>query len=140
MKRFEFLEHTADTILKAYGNSLEEAFSAAADGLFAVMTDLDRIEPKRTVTVEAESIDREGLLVKFLSELILRHETENIVMKDFEVSFTGQNSLRARGSSEQWDESKHEHGMHVKAVSYHMLEMHDGGGDEESFVQVVLDV
>ena len=43
MKRFEFLDHTADVILQGHGDTLAEAFAAAADGLFAVITDLDRI-------------------------------------------------------------------------------------------------
>jgi SHS2 domain-containing protein len=140
MKSFEFLEHTADTIVKGYGDTLEEAFAAVAEGLFAVITDIDTVEPKQEITVRIESIDREGLVVAFLSELILRHEVNRIVARDFSVRFTGRSSLTATGRGEIFDENRHEHGMHVKAVSYHMLEVHESTGDEPCHVQVLLDV
>ena len=140
MKSFEFLEHTADTIVKAYGGTLQEAFAAAAEGLFAVITDIEKIKPAEPIEISVESIDREGLLVAFLSELIVRHEVDGIVATDFEVTFTGDNSLRAVGHGEPFDENRHEHGMHVKAVSYHMLEINEGDGDTDASVQVLLDV
>lgn len=140
MKRFEFLEHTADIIVKGYGDTLAEAYAGAADGLFAVITDITRIEPREQIEIAVESIDREGLLVRFLSELIVRHEVDWIVAKDFVVTFDGENALRAVGAGEKFDDSRHEAGMHVKAVSYHMIEVVDRKGDGESFVQVVVDV
>ncbi len=140
MKSFEFLEHTADTIVKAYGDTLQEAFAAAAEGLFAVITDIDQIRPTQQLEITVESIDRDGLLVAFLSELIVRHEVDGIVATDFEVTFTGENALRAVGRGEPFDENRHEHGMHVKAVSYHMLEINEGDGESGAWVQVLLDV
>lgn len=140
MKRFEFHEHTADIIVKGCGDTLEEAFAGAADGLFAVITDIALIEPRRRIEIAVESSDREGLLVAFLSELIVRHEVDRIVARDFTVTFVGETGLRAVGMGEAFDESRHEFGMHVKAVSYHMIEVVDRGGDGESYVQVVVDV
>ncbi len=140
MKRFEFLEHTADIIVKGYGDSLAEAFAGAADGLFAVITDIARIEPRQPIEIAVESIDREGLLVRFLSELIVRHEVDRIVAKDFVVTFDGDNRLQAIGAGEPFDNTRHESGMHVKAVSYHMIDVVDRGATGESSVQVVVDV
>ena len=37
-KRFEFLEHTADAYIIAYGKDLAEAFENAALAMFEVMT------------------------------------------------------------------------------------------------------
>ncbi|HOD66259.1 MAG TPA: archease [candidate division Zixibacteria bacterium] len=140
MKRFEFLDHTADVILQGHGDTLAEAFAAAADGLFAVITDLDRIAPTLDLDVAVEAIDREGLLVAFLSELIIRHEVDRIVAKDFAVVLEGDTRLAARGRGEKFDERRHECGMHVKAVSYHMIEVVAGGPGRPARVRVVLDV
>jgi len=140
MKFFEFLEHTADTIVKGYGDTFEEALAAVAEGLFAVITDIDKIGPQQEITIEADSIDREGLVVSFLSELIVRHEVDGIVATDFGVTMTGENALKAVAHGEEFDEERHEHGMHVKAVSYHMLEIHEGVDEEPWSVQVLLDV
>ena len=38
--RFEFLEHTADVYIRAYGKTMEEAYENAALAMFEVMTDL----------------------------------------------------------------------------------------------------
>ncbi|MFW6126504.1 MAG: archease, partial [Chloroflexota bacterium] len=47
-KRFELVEHTADTGLQAYGAHLSDAFANAAYGLFSIMTDLRRVRQRRT--------------------------------------------------------------------------------------------
>ena len=44
-KRFEFLEHTGDAYIAAYGKTLEEAFENAALATFEVMTDVEKVEP-----------------------------------------------------------------------------------------------
>ena len=46
MKKYEFLEHTADAKFRAYGKSHEEAFSNAAQAMISVMADPAKIEPK----------------------------------------------------------------------------------------------
>ncbi len=140
MKRHELIEHTADIAIKAYGDNLPEAFAAAADGLFEIMTGGVDIEVRRKVRLEVESIDREGLLVGFLSDLLLQFEVEQLVLKDFEVTFPRKNSLTATAHGEKFVESRHAHGYHVKGVAYHMMEIVDGKGAAPSHVQVLFDI
>jgi SHS2 domain-containing protein len=140
MKRYEFIEHTADVAIKAYGATLEEAFAVAAGAMFDIITDESPIERKQKVELEAESIDIEGLLVNFLSKLIVLHEVDNLVLKDFVVTFTGENSLKAYAWGERFTETKHAGGLHVKGVSYHMMEVVQGKGNKPCHVQVLFDV
>ena len=140
MKRYEFIEHTADVAVKAYGATLEEAFAVAAGAMFDIMTDESPIERKQKVELEAESIDIEGLLVSFLSKLIVLHEVDHLVLKDFVVAFTGDNGLKADAWGEKFTETKHAGGLHVKGVSYHMMEVVEGKGNEPCHVQVLFDV
>ena len=140
MKRIEFVDHTADIIIRASGDTLAEAFAAAADGMFSIITDTSRIEPRQEVTFSISSIDRPGLLVAFLSELIVRHEVDRLLLTDFTVVFNGETDLTATGRGELFDRSRHESGMHVKAVTYHMLEIKDGPPGEPCHVQVLFDV
>ena len=140
MKRYEFIEHTADVAVKAYGATLEEAFAVAAGAMFDIMTDESPIERKQKVELEAQSIDIEGLLVSFLSKLIVIHEVDNLVLKDFVVAFTGDNSLKADAWGEKFTETKHAGGLHVKGVSYHMMEVVEGKGNKPCHVQVLFDV
>ena len=43
MRRFQLIEHTADTGLVAHGESLAEAFANAAYGLFSIIAELDKL-------------------------------------------------------------------------------------------------
>jgi hypothetical protein len=45
-KDFEFLEHTADAYVAAYGKNLAEAFENSARATFEVMTDLKEVSPR----------------------------------------------------------------------------------------------
>jgi len=85
MKSFQYIEHTADVAIKASGDTLEEAFAAAAEAMFEIITDDSPIEPDRQVVVEAESDDRESLLVSFLSKIIVIFEVDRLVLSDVEV-------------------------------------------------------
>jgi SHS2 domain-containing protein len=140
MKRYEFIEHTADIIVKAYGDSLEEAFAAAATALFDILTGEAPREKREKVTFEVTSVDREGLLVGFLSRLIALHEIERLVFADFEVSFVDTTKLKAEAWGEKFSDAKHGGGLNVKAVSYHMMEIFEGQGQQPSYVQVLFDV
>lgn len=140
MRRYEFIEHTADLAVKAYGDNIEEAFASAADALFHVITDGASITPDSKIEIEVESIDRAGLLVGFLSELILLFETERVVGGRFDICFLSSNKLKATVAVEPFDEARHAQGLHVKAVSYHMLKIVDGADGDESYVQVLFDV
>ncbi len=138
MKRFEFLEHTADVVVKAYGDTLAEAFVAAGEAMFALITDLSKVEPKQELVIEVESTDHEGLLVQFLSELIIIHEVNGMVFREFTVTFRGDDHLSAVGLGEPFDATRHESGLHVKAASYHMLEIVEE--KDGAWVQVLFDV
>ncbi|MFZ5980528.1 MAG: archease [Candidatus Zixiibacteriota bacterium] len=140
MKKYEFIEHTADIAIKAYGDTLEAAFASAAEAMFDIITSGSKITGERAISFQVESIDIEGVLVAFLSELIARHETENQVMTAFEVRFSGPGALEVSARAEPFDFSRHGRGAQVKGVSYHMMEIFDGRGKKPSFVQVLFDI
>ena len=140
MKKYEFIDHTADIAVKAYGETLEGAFAAAAEAMFDVITGGAEIDADKTVSFAVESIDLEGLLVNFLSRLIVLHETEYLVLTAFKVAFDGDKRLEVTASGEKYDEKKHGRGEHVKGVSYHMMDIYDGTGKNNSYVQVLFDI
>jgi SHS2 domain-containing protein len=139
MKKYEFKDHTADIIARAYGDSLEEAFASAATAMFDIITGGADIGTSERRELQAESIDTEGLLVGFLSELIVLHETEDIVLGEFDVTIDG-NRLTAVCRGDRFDLEKHSEGTPVKGVSYHMMEIDSGGDGEPAHVQVLFDI
>lgn len=138
--RYEFVEHTADVAIRAYGDSLAEAFGGAARAMFDIITGSGEIKNKRQIEVSAEADDIEGLLVGFLSRLILAHEVESMVLGEFVVTIENGKLVSAKCRGEAFDRDRHGQGMHVKGVAYHMMEIVDGGDGGESSVQVLFDV
>lgn len=61
-ERFEFLEHTADAYVAAYGENLGEAFESAALAMFEVMTEVKMVRPLVEDHVEVRATDESALL------------------------------------------------------------------------------
>jgi SHS2 domain-containing protein len=126
-KRFEFLEHTADAYIAAYGESLEEAFENAALATFEVMTDIKKIKPKTEETIELEAHDESALLYSWLEELLIRFETTGNLYSRFKVlnieeTPTGL-KLRAKAWGEPYNPERHPSKVGIKAVTYHRMEI-----------------
>src|SRR3989339_2093796 len=122
--RYRLLEHTADAMVEAYGNTLGERFANAAYALFDQMTDVTKVSPTGEVKLELEADGREQLLVDFLQELLFLHDVENLVFGEFSVDTDG-TKLVAIARGENFDEEKHTKRSVVKGVTYHRLEIDD---------------
>ncbi len=132
---YEYLDHTADIGLKAYGSTLEEIFENAAVGMFDIMTDVETVEARGEVKVRVESQDLESLMVDWLTELLYVHELENVFLSAFEVAIHGL-SLEATAKGETVDPSKHSMDLSIKAVTYHMIEVNE----REGYAIVIFDI
>jgi SHS2 domain-containing protein len=126
-KRFEFLEHTADAYVAAYGRTLEEAFESAALATFEVMTDVEKVEPKVEEDVEVEAHDEQALLYNWLEKLLVKCDlTDNLYsrFKIFNIEKTPTGfELKAKIWGESLDLTKHPRKVGVKAVTYHRMEI-----------------
>ncbi len=140
MKNYEFIDHTADIIARATGETLEHAFAAAAEALFDVITGSADISGTEEIRFEVESIDIEGLLVGFLSELIVIHEVRGLVLSDFEISIQSDKRLTAVCRGEIFDPARHNEGTQVKGISYHMIEVVREGEHKPAVAQVLFDI
>lgn len=136
MKRFDFIEHTADTGIVAYGKSLAEAFANAAYGLFSIIAELKRVRAVESRTLEVTAEDVEGLLFKWLNQLIYLFDVEHILFKKFEVSELSETYLKATVWGEKYDPSRHQLKLGVKSATYYMLKV----DRENNSVQVIFDV
>jgi SHS2 domain-containing protein len=142
-KRFEFLEHTADLYIAAYGKSLEEAFENAAAAMFEGMTELDTIKPRTEDTVEVDGHDKQALLYNWLEALLLKFETENKLYSCFKIAQientpTGLR-LTARIKGEPFDPARHLSKVGVKAVTYHQMEIIENR-KEGATIKLILDI
>lgn len=126
-KRFEFLEHTADVYVAAYGVNLEEAFENAALATFETMTETATVEPKIEDSIEAEGYDEQALLYNWLEALLIKFEmTENLYsrFKIFKIEETSNGfKLSAKIWGEPFNPEKHPQKVGIKAVTYHQMEI-----------------
>ena len=132
---YELIEHTADVAVKGYGRDLNEMFANAALGMFNVMTDTSAVKSVGEYRVEVESTDLQGLLVDWLTELLYLFDTQDVLLRGFDVSIDG-NKLTATVRGESLDRERHPLKSDVKAATYHMLEINE----EEGYVVVLLDI
>ena len=129
MKRFEILDHTADTGLIIYGISLKSLFQHAGEGFFSLITDLRKVKPRieRKVELDGESLER--LMVDWLGQLLYLHEIEQLLFKEFMIESVGENGLKAVVKGEFFQEGFHVIKTEIKAVTYHQIQVkkRDGG-------------
>ncbi len=124
---FEFLEHTADAYVAAYGKNMSEAFENAALAMFQVMTSTDRIAQTVEDTVEVEATDEQALLYSWLEALLVKFEVQEMLHSKFKILNLGKTptgfKLEARIWGEKFDPKKHTQKVGVKAVTYHRMEI-----------------
>jgi SHS2 domain-containing protein len=127
IKRFEFLEHTADLYIAAYGRSLEEAFENAAYAMFEGMTDLVKVQPKLEDEVEVEGYDEQALLYNWLEALLVKFDVKGYLFSRFKIQTIEKTAkglkLKAHIWGEIFDAKKHLSKVGVKAVTYHRMEI-----------------
>ena len=126
-KRFEFLEHTADAYVAAYGRNLIEAFENAAVAMFEVMTDVKKVSARIEATVEVVAEDEYALLYSWLEALLVKFETEQMLCSKFKILKLEKTSkgfvLQAQVWGESFNPAKHSQKVGVKAVTYHRMEI-----------------
>lgn len=135
MKRYELIDHTADLMVKAYGNSLEECFSNAGYALFDQTVDLSTVSPSETFEIITEGDDLEDMLYSFLSELLFMEDCEGMVLCELDVRFEG-NRILCKGKGDHLDRSVHRIRSEIKAVTFHMMNI----DPSEPSVTVLFDI
>ena len=138
MKRFEFLDHTADIGLIVYGEGLKSLFENAGEAFFDLITDLRKVRQRieKRINIEGESLER--LMVDWLNELLYLHEVESLLFKRFNIESVGVNGLTARVKGEPFQEGVHVIKTGVKAVTHHQIEVRKENNHWRA--QIILDL
>jgi len=137
MSSYEYLPHTADIKFKAYGATLDEAFSNAAYAFTDIMIDHEKVDDamEKSFSVQSENLD--ALLYDFLEQFIFFLETEGFLLHaiaSMQINGTSL-SITCRGDDHL---EKYEIKTHIKAVTYQQMEIRE----KEKYwsVQVIVDV
>jgi SHS2 domain-containing protein len=143
MKKYEFLEHTADAKYRAFGKTMGAAFANAALAMASLMYDPGLIAASHIEEIKAEGNDREQLLYNFLEEFLVLMDSRQFVLhgfpKEIKIIKTGNKfSLKAEAIGDYLDKTDEKYDVRpvVKAVTYNDMKI----SEKPLYVQVVVDI
>ncbi len=113
---------TADAGIRVRASSLEELVCKAILATFNEITDIDRVEPISTYTVEAEG-KFPFLLADIINRALILHEREKFLASRCRVKELGENYIRIELSGESFNPEKHPSKLLIKAATYHRLKI-----------------
>ncbi len=131
-----YFEHDADIGVIGRGATVEQAFEAAAQAVFAIITPVDVVQPQTTVSIEFEEADLELALVTWLNLLLGKSRELGMVFSRFHLRHQG-NKWHGEVSGEKWNDSL-ERGVEVKGATLTMLSVKQTGATWET--RCVVDV
>lgn len=139
---YEFLDHTADVSVHAWGTSLGGVFEQAARALMETMWTDSVIEAAETREIHANGDDQPELLVNFLSEFLYLFDAEDFAFGTIQVDEPYEESgawhVVARGAGEPFSLDKHHPGTEVKAITYSYIKVEEEAG--QFVVEIVFDI
>ncbi len=130
---YEFLEHTTDALIEAWGSTIEQAFAQAGRALFDTMLHIDKVKPAVEETIQVTGHDQKELLYNWLEELLLQFEIKSMACSSFEITHMIENAtgvaLEAKVRGEAYDRAKHGSKTEVKGITYHLMEISEEPGE-----------
>ena len=128
---YEEVGHTAEWSIRVWAPSMTELFIEAARGMLSLV-DLDAEQAAeadwREISLRAD--DHEALLVKWLHEILFVLETRYVACSEFEIRVQESPELSGRIKEVPAARPK----KHIKAVTYHELDIQERGGRLETMI------
>lgn len=162
---YEYLDHPADVILHAWGNSLTLAFENIVPCMFNYITDISTVQEDVDCmrVLEVEGHDLYSLLFNYLDEIlsqftvdqlvICRCNVEELVIGGKEKTFLETNDIEESERSKKEEENqkfrtkvvlygeifdltKHPQGTEIKAITYSEMKIEQGKNRSDLYVIV----
>lgn len=126
MRKFEISDRytSADLGLDVTGDSLEELYICAAEGMFDIILGGGTVKVTEQVELKIRSGSKEQLMVDWLSELLYLFDTQLMISSEFSLSIKKINEeflLQSRFGLAPFDPSEDQSDYDIKAVTYHRL-------------------
>jgi SHS2 domain-containing protein len=136
---YELLEHTADAKFRAYGNTLDETFASAVQGMTAIIADPAKLGRAMTQHIVVKGSDHEKLLFDLLDELLFLHDTEHFLAAEATMlAVTEDDGMFTLDATLAGDDSRKWPG-NLKAVTYSEM-LVEKQEDGTWMIQAVIDI
>jgi SHS2 domain-containing protein len=137
MRKFKFLEHTADIKFQAYGKNLNEVFENSAYAMLNVLSE-SKIKSKIKKNIHVKGRDLENLLYNFLEELLFLFDSENFILSKIRKIKIDKKNFKLKAEITGDKSSNYKINLGIKAVTYN--EMFVKKMKDKWVSQVVIDV
>mmetsp|Transcript_5010 Transcript_5010/g.9173 ORF Transcript_5010/g.9173 Transcript_5010/m.9173 type:complete len:172 (+) Transcript_5010:56-571(+) len=133
-RKYEYLAHTADVKIHAWGDTQKEAFENGVLGISGYITELDlvHINPDLDpVEVQATGHDLYALLYSFLDECLFLFNTDLFVVRKCEIysiivdEAASKYEVRAKVYGETFNIDKHATGTEIKAITFNEMTIYE---------------
>lgn len=130
---FEYLDHTADVQVHAWGDSFLKALEMAVLSMFGYMTNLNLVKDDHDLSqniakqIKAQGHDKESLVFDFLDGWLFLFHDEGFVPNRVTIdSFNIDTfSIISSATGEKFDATKHTKGTEVKAITYSNMQIQE---------------
>jgi SHS2 domain-containing protein len=140
--KYEILDISGDIGIRAYGRTPSDVLVNAAIGMYGLITDLNRVEEKNAITVSIEADSLEGLIVRYLNELIFYFDTYGFIGKRIDINSineeVGNFNVITTVYGEDFDPERHERRLLIKAATYHNIKVEKI--NDELRIDVIFDI
>jgi len=116
MKRYKFIEHTADVEFQAFGKTVEEVFKNSAFALKETICGEIEVKEKKKKVISIKQKDFESLLYSFLEEILYLLDAEDFLISNISKITINKFNLKATIIGDK--ASEYEFSNSVKAVTY----------------------
>ena len=117
---------------------MPDALASLAEGMFSLIVDTMRVQPRESIGVEIDAGDMEELVVEWLNELLLRHNADGFLPREFNITVDEtRHSLSAFCQGEPFDHDRHFLRSEVQAATHRDLMIQHNG---DWTIQVTPDV
>ena len=137
IKKFKFLEHTADRKFQAFGKTLEKVFENSALALFNIIYD-EKISENKKFKISVKGKDLESLMYNFLEEFLVLIDSKNFLPAKIVNFKLNKKTLKINAEVVGDDAENYNISEHVKAITYNEMFVKKIKGKWTS--QIVLDI
>jgi SHS2 domain-containing protein len=137
MKKFKFLEHTADVMFRAFGRDVETLYANSAYAMFNSMYK-GEVKKSKKIKIKANGEDFESLLYNFLEEFLILLDSEGFFLSKIRKMKIDTKKHKIEAEAIGDNVKNYEANLNVKAVTYNDMFVRREGKKWVS--QVVLDV
>ncbi|MDM8522621.1 archease [Desulfococcaceae bacterium HSG8] len=121
--RYQLTDHTADIGVLVSGADLGELFENAVYAMSDIITDIRKVQGKKTHEIHITGDDWPDLMVNWLREILFLWAGRELLVKSAEVLRISEYELTAKLDCESYDPDRHFIKNEIKAVTYHQIKV-----------------